>query len=81
MVPQSYTVNLVDENVLRGNSAAVKCLIPSFVSEFVGVTAWIVTQDGQSHEVTDADGSLPCVRCPLRSLTALVPQSCRRRTP
>lgn len=26
---------------MRGNSAIIKCLIPSFVADFVQVTAWI----------------------------------------
>lgn len=50
VVSQSYTVNLVEENVLRGNAAIFKCLIPSFVTEYVSVTSWIVTQDAQETE-------------------------------
>lgn len=42
VVSQAYTVNLMEENVLRGNSAIVKCHIPSFVSEYVSVSSWII---------------------------------------
>lgn len=38
---QPYTINVMEENVLRGNSAIMKCHIPSFVSDFVYVEAWI----------------------------------------
>lgn len=41
-VSQAYTVNLWEENVLRGNAAILKCHIPSFVSEYVTVTSWII---------------------------------------
>lgn len=44
MVSQLYTVNLMEENVLRGNSAIMKCHIPSFVSEYVTVSSWIISE-------------------------------------
>lgn len=30
-----------NEYIMRGNSAIIKCLIPSFVADFVQVVAWI----------------------------------------
>lgn len=36
-----YSVNVMDEHVLKGNSAILKCHIPSFVSDFVFIDAWI----------------------------------------
>ncbi|GBP44660.1 Hemicentin-2 [Eumeta japonica] len=45
VVSQAYTVNLMEENVLRGNAAIVKCHIPSFVTEYVTVSSWIVSED------------------------------------
>lgn len=41
VVPQSYSVNVMDEHVLRGNTGILKCHIPSFVADFVFVSAWI----------------------------------------
>ena len=41
VVPQSYTVNVMDEAVLRGNTAILKCHIPSFVADFVFVSSWV----------------------------------------
>lgn len=50
VVFQSYSVNVMDENVLRGNTAIVKCHIPSFVSDFVVVDAWIEIEDDEKVE-------------------------------
>ncbi|XP_060864235.1 cell adhesion molecule Dscam2 isoform X50 [Metopolophium dirhodum] len=44
VVNQLYTVNVMDESVLRGNTAILKCHIPSFVSDYVFVFSW--TSDG-----------------------------------
>lgn len=41
VVAQTYSVSIMDEHVLRGNTAILKCHIPSFVSDFVAVDAWI----------------------------------------
>lgn len=40
----------MDENVLRGNTAIVKCHIPSFVADFVLVDAWIENEDDEQRE-------------------------------
>ena len=40
VVSQSYRSLVVDESVLSGNSAILKCVIPSFVADFVTVTSW-----------------------------------------
>jgi hypothetical protein len=36
----------MDEHVLKGNSAILKCHIPSFVSDFVLIDAWIDEETG-----------------------------------
>lgn len=41
VVGQRYAVNVMDEHVLRGNAAIIKCHIPSFVAEFVQVDSWL----------------------------------------
>lgn len=53
VVSQSYTANVMDESVLKGNTAIFKCHIPSFVSDYVYVTSWL-RDDG--HEILLADG-------------------------
>ncbi|KAI5642678.1 immunoglobulin domain-containing protein [Phthorimaea operculella] len=55
VVSQAYTVHLVEENVLRGNAAIVKCLIPSFVTEYVYVASWIISEDDDSTEIKAND--------------------------
>lgn len=37
-------MNVHEEYVLRGNAAVLKCAIPSFVSDFVVVSAWIIDE-------------------------------------
>lgn len=36
------------EYVIRGNSAIMKCSIPSYIAEFVTVEAWI-REDGETY--------------------------------
>lgn len=50
VVTQRYEVNVMDEYVLRGNTAIIKCHIPSFVADFVVVASW---------EASDGDVILP----------------------
>lgn len=58
VVSQAYTINLMDENVLRGNSAILKCHLPSFVTEYVTVTSWIISEeDDDSQEISVDDSS------------------------
>lgn len=45
VVHQFYEVRVIDEFVLRGNSVILKCLLPSFVTEFVEVEAWVTSED------------------------------------
>lgn len=41
VVEQDYRTGVNDEYVIRGNSAILKCSIPSFLSDFVVVIAWL----------------------------------------
>nr|XP_037870600.1 Down syndrome cell adhesion molecule-like protein Dscam2 isoform X13 [Bombyx mori] len=56
-VSQAYTVNLMEENVLRGNSAVLKCHIPSFVSEYVTVTSWTISEKNYPDIEISSNGS------------------------
>lgn len=40
-----------EEYVLRGNAAILKCQIPSFVSEYVAVSSWIISEDEKEQEI------------------------------
>jgi len=46
VVNQFYDAEIIKEYVMRGNSAIMKCSIPSFVADFVHVVAWI-DEDGE----------------------------------
>ena len=39
----------MDEHVLKGNSAILKCHIPSFVSDFVFIDAWIDDETNEEY--------------------------------
>lgn len=41
---QKYDVQVYDEYVISGNTAVLRCQVPSYVSEYVMVTSWL--QDG-----------------------------------
>lgn len=56
---QAYTVNLWEENVLRGNAAVLKCQISSFVHEYVSVMAWLVQAADGTLEVEARPESTP----------------------
>lgn len=45
VVQQFYQTRVIDEFVLRGNSALLKCNLPSFVADFVAIDAWL-SDDG-----------------------------------
>lgn len=51
VVSQAYAVNLMEEYVLRGNAAILKCHIPSFVSEYVNVISWIISEGDEELEI------------------------------
>lgn len=51
VVSQAYAVNLMEEYVLRGNSAILKCHIPSFVSEYVNVISWIISEGEEEIDI------------------------------
>lgn len=50
VVNQLYTVNVMDESVLQGNTAILKCHIPSFVADYVFVSGWS-SNDGDEYSV------------------------------
>lgn len=57
VVSHPHSVNVMDEHVLKGNSAILKCHIPSFVSDFVTIDAWIDEETGEEFRY-DAGGEL-----------------------
>lgn len=55
MVSQSYTANVWEEHVIRGNSALLKCQVPAFVADFVSISAWLA--DNETIEIGGAGGA------------------------
>ncbi|XP_044595846.1 Down syndrome cell adhesion molecule-like protein Dscam2 isoform X14 [Cotesia glomerata] len=48
VVAQTYQPEIMTEYVIRGNSAILKCSIPSYIAEFVSIEAWI-REDGEVY--------------------------------
>lgn len=57
VVSQNYLTEAENEYVIRGNSAVMKCKIPSFVADFVHVDAWI-SDDGEEFSTNNRDQHL-----------------------
>lgn len=55
MVKQFYMTEAENEYVIKGNSAVVKCKIPSFVADFVYVEAWIYNEDGDESSTASTE--------------------------
>ncbi|XP_055679736.1 cell adhesion molecule Dscam2 isoform X1 [Lutzomyia longipalpis] len=53
VVNQKYTVQVHDEYVMTGNTAVLKCQVPSYMSDYVMVTAWV--QDSGMHLYPNTD--------------------------
>lgn len=45
VVNQYYEAEVVSEYVIKGNTAVLKCNIPSFVADFVKVEAWVASDN------------------------------------
>ena len=59
VVSQNYVTEAENEYIIRGNSAAMKCKIPSFVADFVYVESW-VSSDGSELKASSQDfGKIP----------------------
>lgn len=56
VVSQAYTVNILEESVLRGNAVILKCHISTFVTEYVSVSSWIISE-GDTDELEIKAGS------------------------
>lgn len=58
VVSQNYATEAENEYVIRGNAAIVRCKIPSFVSDFVQVEAWIIDEKHvlSANDTSNGDG-------------------------
>ncbi|XP_073812161.1 Down syndrome cell adhesion molecule 1 isoform X34 [Musca autumnalis] len=56
VVNQYYEAEVVSEYVIKGNTAVLKCTIPSFVADFVKVEAWLSSEGSEYLPSEDFDG-------------------------
>lgn len=57
VVAQYYDTDVNKEYVIRGNSAILKCQIPSFVADFIVILSWHTDQD-ETFKLNDKYGLL-----------------------
>lgn len=57
VVSQYYDTDVNKEYVIRGNSAILKCQIPSYVADFLSVVSWH-SDDGEEIYPSDNYGKL-----------------------
>lgn len=62
VVSQQYETEAENEYVIRGNSIAMKCKIPSFVSDFISVISW-VDSNGNTFTHNNDYGNSTIVFC------------------
>lgn len=55
VVTQTYNTYGDQEDIIRGNSAILKCKIPSFVADFLEVVSWV---DDVGNVFTQRDSQL-----------------------
>lgn len=53
VVSQYYEADASKEQVIRGNAAVMKCVIPSFIGEFIDIVSWHTDQDESFFPGTD----------------------------
>lgn len=54
VVNQHYITEAENEYIIRGNSAILKCKIPSFIADFVFIDAWI-DDSGVEYQLSTND--------------------------
>lgn len=57
VVIQPYEAEADNEYVIRGNSAIMKCEIPSYVSDFIVVDMWADSDGGSYYPNSDQYGT------------------------
>nr|XP_037870588.1 Down syndrome cell adhesion molecule-like protein Dscam2 isoform X1 [Bombyx mori] len=54
VVQQNYEPRVTDEDILRGNSAIIKCIIPSFVADYIQILEWVQSEESISVPNTNS---------------------------
>ena len=58
VVSQEYSTRANDVYVIIGNSALMKCEIPSFVADFVSVHSWVTNEGDEFFSKSSIMGTL-----------------------
>lgn len=58
VVNQLYQTRVIDEYVLLGNSVVLKCLVPSFVADFIHVLGWVDDSGNNIGSNVDKQGTI-----------------------
>lgn len=53
VVTQYYEADSSKEHVIRGNAGIIKCVLPSFIADFLDVVSWHTDQDENFFPGTD----------------------------
>lgn len=61
VVSQPYEAEADNEYVIRGNSAIMKCEVPSFVADFVSVEMWMDSDGNTFYPNSDYGNSLSVI--------------------
>lgn len=56
VVQQHFTTEVNNEHVIQGNSAVLKCVIPSFVADYVSVVSW-QDETGETYSIHESLGT------------------------
>lgn len=62
---------MISEYIIKGNAAIIKCNIPSFVTDFARVEAWLGS-DGQEYKYDEKDYEYGKGLVALRHLTSSI---------
>uniref|UniRef100_T1JLG8 Ig-like domain-containing protein n=1 Tax=Strigamia maritima TaxID=126957 RepID=T1JLG8_STRMM len=72
LVKQVYEVQVYDDYVIQGNTAVLKCHIPSFVVDYVVVTSWVRDMAFNIHTTVETGGQymmMPTGELHIRDVT------------
>jgi hypothetical protein len=76
-VNQNYVSEPINEYVIIGNDAIMKCSIPSFMSDFISVVGW-TDNSGNEFHVQSQEHKPGTVACAVILATGTVDIGCLR---
>lgn len=74
VVNQFYQTRVIDEYVLLGNSVVLKCLVPSFVADFIQVLEWVDDNGNTVGSTIDKQG----IRLERLEILSMIAATCER---